>query len=184
MAAIYIDKGTDFLIEFTLNKDDGSPYDLTDCTVISKIRKYPTSTKYNSFAITIVNALIGKLRMELDKLNTSSLTEGRNYYDVFVTDLNGRTFKVIEGESIVYETTSTVEGEPVLTTNFGSISVDTSSVQDGYVLMYDQDIQLYRFVDPDVVLERSVRDNSLPEDFLQQLDVDLDDRIDMDSGSF
>ena len=122
--------------------------------------------------------------MELDKLNTSSLTEGRNYYDVFVTDVNNRTFKVIEGESIVYETTSTVEGEPIVTTNFGSISVDTSSVQDGYVLMYDEDTGLYRFVDPDVVLERSVRDNSLPEDFLQQLDIDLDDRIDVDSGAF
>lgn len=184
MAAIYIDKGTDFLIEFTLNRDDGSAYDLTDCTVISKIRKYPTSTKYNSFAITVVNAPLGKLRMELDKLNTLSLTEGRNYYDVFVTDLGGRTFKVIEGEAIVYETSSTVEGEPILTTNFGSISVDTSNVQDGYVLMYDQSIELYRFVDPDVVLEKSVQDNSLPADFLQQLDVDLDDRIDVDSGSF
>jgi hypothetical protein len=184
MAAIYIDKGTDFSIEFTLSKDDGSPFDLTDCTVISKIRKYPTSTKYNSFAITIVNAPTGKLRMELDKLNTTSLTEGINYYDVFVTDLSGRTFKVIEGEAIVYETSSTVEGEPILTTNFGSISVDTSNVQDGYVLMYDEDIELYRFVDPDVVLERSVRDGYLPPDFLQQLDVDLDDRIDVDSGSF
>lgn len=184
MAAIYIDKGTDFSIEFTLSRDDGSAYDLTDCTVISKIRKYPTSTKYNSFAITVVNAPLGKLRMELDKLNTTSLTEGRNYYDVFVTELSGRTFKVIEGEAIVYETLSTVEGEPVLTTNFGSISVDTSSVQDGYVLMYDQDIELYRFVDPDVVLERSVRDNSLPPNFIQQLDVDLDDRIDVDSGTF
>jgi hypothetical protein len=184
MAAIYIDKGTDFSIEFTLNRDNGSPFDLTDCTVMSKIRKYPTSTKYNSFAITIVNALTGKLRMELDKLNTTSLTEGRNYYDVFVTDVNNRTFKVIEGEAIVYETSSTVEGEPVVTTNFGSISVDTSNIQDGYVLMYDQDIGLYRFVDPDVVLERSVRDNFLPPDFIQQLDVDLDDRIDVDSGTF
>lgn len=184
MAAIYIDKGTDFLIEFTLNKDDGSPYDLTGCSVISKIRKYPSSTKYNSFAITIVNATIGKLRMELDKTNTTSLTEGRNYYDVFLTDANNRTFKVIEGEAIVYETTSTVAGEPIITTNFGSISVDTSTVQDGYILMYDEDIGLYRFVDPDVVLERSVRDNSLPADFLQQLDVDLDNKIDVDSGSF
>ena len=147
MAAIYIDKGTDFSIEFTLSQNDGSPYDLTDCTVISKIRKYPTSTKYNSFAITIVNAPTGKLRMELDKTNTTSLTEGRNYYDVFVTDLGGRTFKVIEGEAIVYETSSTVEGEPIVTTNFGSISVDTSNVQDGYVLMYDEDIELYRFVE-------------------------------------
>jgi hypothetical protein len=122
--------------------------------------------------------------MELDKTNTTSLTEGRNYYDVFLTDANNRTFKVIEGEAIVYETTSTVAGEPIITTNFGSISVDTSTVQDGYILMYDEDIGLYRFVDPDVVLERSVRDNSLPADFLQQLDVDLDNKIDVDSGSF
>jgi hypothetical protein len=184
MAAIYIDKGTDFLIEFTLTRDDGSLYDLTNCIVMSKIRKYPTSTKYNAFGVTIVNSTTGKLRLELDKLNTTSLTEGRNYYDVFVTDPSGRTFKVIEGEAIVYETSTTIAGEPIVTTNFGSISVDTSIVQDGYILMYDQDIGLYRFVDPDVVLEKAVRDNSLPADFIQQLDVDLDNKIDVDSGSF
>lgn len=184
MAATYIDKGTDFLMEFTINKDDGSPYDLTDSNLVAKIRKYPNSKKYNAFAITVVNAPLGKIRLGLDKANTLSLSEGRNYYDVFVTDLNGRTFKVIEGEAIVYETSSTVEGEPVVTTNFGNISVDTSTVQDGYVLIYDQDLELYRFVDPDVVLEKSVGDNSLPSEFIQQLDNDLDNLIDVDSGEF
>lgn len=184
MAATYIDKGTDFSMEFTITQDDGSPYNLTDSTIIAKIRKHPAAKKYNSFAITVISSVLGKIRMQLDKSNTLSLSSGRNYYDVFITDPNGRTFKVIEGEAIVYDAASTVEGEAVVTTNFGNISVDTSTVQDGYVLMYDEDVELYRFVDPDVVLERSVRDNSLPSEFIQQLDNDLDDLIDMDSGEF
>lgn len=179
-----IDKGTDFLIELTINKSDGSPYNLTSCSLTSRIRKYPTAKRYNLFAITIVNAPLGKINLSLDKANTLSLTEGRNYYDILITEPTGRTFKVLEGQAIVYESASIVEGEPVVTNNFGNISVDTSSVQDGYVLIYDEDLQIYRFVDPDVVLEKSVRDNTLPAEFIQQLDTDLDDRIDVDAGGF
>jgi len=62
--------------------------------------------------------------------------------------------------------------------------VDTTNVQDGYVLMYDEELQKYVFVDPDVVLSKSVVDNLLPSDFINKLDIDLDDRIDLDAGSF
>jgi hypothetical protein len=50
--------------------------------------------------------------------------------------------------------------------------------------MYDAELQKYVFVDPDVILSKSVEDDSLPEDFLAKLDEDLDDRIDLDSGEF
>jgi hypothetical protein len=62
--------------------------------------------------------------------------------------------------------------------------VDTTNVQDGYVLMYDEELQKYVFVDPDVVLSKSVVDNLLPSDFINKLDIDLDDRIDLDAGGF
>jgi hypothetical protein len=45
--------------------------------------------------------------------------------------------------------------------------VDVSNVQDGYVLMYDNELQI-----------------SLPLPFLNKLDIDLDDRIDFDGGGF
>jgi hypothetical protein len=62
--------------------------------------------------------------------------------------------------------------------------VDVSNVQDGYVLMYDDVLQKYTFVDPDTLLSKAVADNSLPQDFLNKLDTDLDDRIDFDGGGF
>tara|TARA_R110000772_G_scaffold253505_1_gene369181 strand:+ start:248 stop:526 length:279 start_codon:yes stop_codon:yes gene_type:complete len=62
--------------------------------------------------------------------------------------------------------------------------VDVSNVQDGYVLMYDNALQEYTFVDPDVLLSKAVADNNLPQDFLNKLDVDLDDRINVDAGQF
>jgi hypothetical protein len=62
--------------------------------------------------------------------------------------------------------------------------VDVSNVEDGYVLMYDDVLQKYTFVDPDVLLSKSVADNFLPPEFINKLDTDLDDRIDVDAGSF
>ena len=62
--------------------------------------------------------------------------------------------------------------------------VDVSNVQDGYVLMYNNTLQQYTFVDPDVLLSKSVADNFLPPEFINKLDTDLDDRIDVDAGQF
>jgi hypothetical protein len=62
--------------------------------------------------------------------------------------------------------------------------VDVSNVQDGYVLMYDNALQKYTFVDPDVLLSKAVEDNFLPPEFINKLDTDLDDKIDVDAGSF
>jgi hypothetical protein len=62
--------------------------------------------------------------------------------------------------------------------------IDVSNVQDGYVLMYDAQVQEYGFVDPDTLLSKSVSDNFLPQDFIDKLDTDLDDRIDFDGGGF
>jgi hypothetical protein len=51
--------------------------------------------------------------------------------------------------------------------------------------MYDATTQKYITVDPDVVLSAAVAtNNGLPQDFINQLDVDLDDRIDLDAGTF
>jgi hypothetical protein len=65
-----------------------------------------------------------------------------------------------------------------------SLKIDFTVLGDGYVLIYDQQKNKLIFVDPDVVLSKSVKDNFLPQDFLNKLDVDLDDKIDLDSGQF
>lgn len=73
----------------------------------------------------------------------------------------------------------------------GSLSelsdVDTSGIQDSYVLMYDATTQKYKGVNPDTVLSKATTEPispGLPADFEAQLDVDLDNKIDLDAGGF
>jgi hypothetical protein len=67
------------------------------------------------------------------------------------------------------------------------LDVDLSGASDKYVIMYDATTQKYTAVNPDVILSAAVTENSspgLPSDFKDQLDADLDDRIDLDAGTF
>jgi hypothetical protein len=66
----------------------------------------------------------------------------------------------------------------------GVDNVDIDNIKDGYVLMYDDELKRYTFVDPDKLLSKAVEDNFLPQDFIDRLDVDLDDRINLDAGQF
>jgi hypothetical protein len=60
-----------------------------------------------------------------------------------------------------------------------------SGVQDKYLIMYDASLQKYVTVDPDVILSSAVTtNNGLPQDFIDTLDVDLDNKIDLDAGGF
>ena len=69
--------------------------------------------------------------------------------------------------------------------NISDISdIDTTGQQDGYVLMYDSATGKYKAVDPDMVFTKAVADDNLPSEFIDQLDGDLDDKIDLDAGSF
>lgn len=63
--------------------------------------------------------------------------------------------------------------------------VNTTGVQNGYVVIYDSVTQKYITVDPDTVLSNAVNtNNGLPQDFIDRLDVDLDNKIDLDAGTF
>ena len=52
--------------------------------------------------------------------------------------------------------------------------VNVPSPQDGHVLVYDSSSDNFILVDPDVVLSQSVEDNDLPDDFITQLESELD----------
>lgn len=67
------------------------------------------------------------------------------------------------------------------------LDVDVSGVGDKYVIMYDASTQKYTAVNPDEILSATVTEPTspgLPTDFKDQLDTDLDDRIDLDAGTF
>lgn len=66
--------------------------------------------------------------------------------------------------------------------------VQISGTNDKYVLMYDAATGKWRDRNPDEVLSASSNTEStqpgLPADFINTLDVDLDNKIDLDGGTF
>lgn len=67
------------------------------------------------------------------------------------------------------------------------LDVDVSGAHDKYLLMYDASTQKYVAVNPDAILSAATTDSispGLPSDFMDQMDTDLDDRIDLDAGTF
>jgi hypothetical protein len=68
------------------------------------------------------------------------------------------------------------------------LDVDVSGVGDKYVIMYNATTGKYTAVNPDQVLSAASNTETtqpgLPNDFINTLDVDLDDKIDLDAGTF
>lgn len=65
-----------------------------------------------------------------------------------------------------------------------SIKIDFTVIGDGYVLIFDENKNKLVFVDSDTFLSKTVKDNFIPQDFIDKLDNDLDNKIDVDSGEF
>lgn len=102
-----------------------------------------------------------------------------------MTDFNvrlqtGSSFKVI----------STIGGlqVPVKLEDIIDVQINNDNKKDKYVLMYDVSLNKYKLVNPDDVLLASSNTETtqpgLPTNFIDTLDVDLDNRIDLDAGSF
>ena len=68
------------------------------------------------------------------------------------------------------------------------IDFDDNNKNDQYVIMYDAVSQTYKLVNPDKVLSSAAVTEpiqpGLPADFEDVLDVDLDNKIDLDAGTF
>ena len=63
--------------------------------------------------------------------------------------------------------------------------VDVSGVSDKFVIMYNATTAKFTAVNPDEVLSAAATTiNELPQNFVDTLDVDLDDKIDLDAGGF
>lgn len=79
-------------------------------------------------------------------------------------------------------------GEPMAQKFEDLANVDVSNVNNGYIIMYNAATQKYTAIDPDAVLvasaSTSIGQPGIPAEFLDSLDVDLDNRIDVDAGTF
>lgn len=82
---------------------------------------------------------------------------------------------------------STVEGAGGVANLSDLSDVDVTGIQDSYLIMYDSASGKYKAVNPDVVLSKAATEPispGLPADFEAQLDVDLDNKINLDGGGF
>ena len=67
------------------------------------------------------------------------------------------------------------------------LDVDSSNIQDKYMLMYDGTTQKYVAVNPDDILVNAIEEPTspgLPVQMITQLASDLDDEIDLDGGTW
>ena len=80
-----------------------------------------------------------------------------------------------------------VQSEAIVTQNFTDLSdvniEGLSSSNDNYPVVYNASLGKFVIVDPDVILS-TASTTGLPSDFIDTLDVELDDRIDLDAGTF
>lgn len=82
----------------------------------------------------------------------------------------------------------TISGGVQVPAKFSDLSdYNASGLNDKYLIMYDATTQTYIPVNPDVVLSAATTEPispGLPSDFENQLDIDLDNKIDLDAGGF
>jgi hypothetical protein len=97
------------------------------------------------------------------------------------------SFNVRVKSSQSYKVTVTSGGVQVPARVEDLINFDGTNNQDKYLMMYDASTQTYRMVNPDEILVNAViepEQPGLPNTFLDELDKQLDNKIDLDAGTF
>jgi hypothetical protein len=174
-------KGTDFEEDFQLTNQNGNVINLTGSSILAKIQKYPGSKLFNTFSVAYINRPQGIIKLLMSKNSTLFLEAGRNYFDMFVVYPNNKIEIVARGTILVHETTTAITNEGGRIGDLGR--VDTSDIQDGEVLMFNQEDQKLEFVNPDEVLEKAAEDG-LPEEFVDSVNDDISNKFNIDLGEY
>lgn len=98
---LYIDQGAEFYRTMTVTDTNKAVINLTNCTVIGQLRKGYTSTTSIPFVMTIIDRLTGKVSMSLSATATAAITEGRYVYDVELTSVDQKVYRILEGNATV-----------------------------------------------------------------------------------
>jgi len=98
------------------------------------------------------------------------------------SESSAHSVKLSSGNSFTISQEKTVVAE--FLSDLADVAVSNLPASDNYVLTYDASLQKYTLVPADQVLQSAVEDAQLPQEFIDQLDVALDDKIDMDAGGF
>lgn len=138
-----------------------------------------------------IRAILGPKNVLKTILNLSgtSITTIPNVGDSDMQDIRAKLIKD-NGIKATLGTQNVVKTVPILgRISLNSIAgIDTTDMEDKYVMVYDKQNGMVKFVNPDEVLSSAATSElnqpGLPEDFINTLDDDLDHKIDLDAGEF
>lgn len=99
---IYIDAGSTFSTDVTVNDAFGTPINLSDYEARAQIRKSYYSTTAIDFVVVKSDASAGILNMSISAANTANIRPGRYVYDVELEDTaNNVITRIFEGIAVV-----------------------------------------------------------------------------------
>jgi len=116
----------------------------------------------------------------MPEYNVSLESNGTNAFLVSAKNLVSKPYAVSVEKTVVADRLS----------DLNDVSVSDLATKDQYVLVYDAGEQKYKLVNPDQVLNAAATEPNQPglvgyaTSFLDRMDIDLDDRIDVDAGTF
>ena len=85
---LLIYQGSDFIIDFTVENDNGTEFNLTGYTAASLIKKhYTSSTSQTVTAAVLSPATSGRIQLSLNNSQTAAMKSGRYVYAVSYTHL-------------------------------------------------------------------------------------------------
>jgi len=109
-------------------------------------------------------------------------------YKVKMTYGNNITAQLTSATNLRLSTTQLVAESLEDLGNVDTSALDkTGNTTNNYVMVYDAVQKKYKFVNPDVVLSAAATEPTspgLPQSFIDELDVELDNLIDVDGGGF
>ena len=94
--------------------------------------------------------------------------------DYLVRRSSTQKFTVTQEKTLVAENLS----------ELADVSVSKLPGSDNYVLTYDATLRKFVLVPADNILTSAAVDAELPDSFINQIDIELDNKIDLDGGSF
>ncbi len=116
----------------------------------------------------------------MPEYNVSLESNGTNAFLVSRKQFDTKSYAVSVEKTVVADRLS----------DLNDVSVSDLATKDQYVLVYDAGQQKYKLVNPDQVLNAAATEPNQPglvgyaTSFLDRMDIDLDDRIDVDAGTF
>ena len=101
---LLIYQGSDFIIDFTVENDNGTDFNMTGYSAACLIKKHYTSSTSQTVTAAILSPpTSGRIQLSLTNSQTTAMKSGRYVYDVVITSDTGIKSRVLEGSVSVLE---------------------------------------------------------------------------------